>query len=148
MTRITLDQLSEYLNSGATLNDTISMIEMLKEYKEEIETGIAEWHDLIPEVPADNVKASSFSESPWHWGDRARRKQLHAIVIFLRRQGFVPNLPKLAADGDSCVWEVVKGDDRGELSWDAQRGTYQMSGLTRPTDDYEPTLIPTFLVWC
>jgi hypothetical protein len=153
MTRITLDQLSEFLNSGATLDDTISMIEMLKEYKEEIETGIAEWHDLLPEVEAPIASKVELVGNTHHfestgdeWGDKRRRKQLHAIIIYLWRMGYVPSGGKLAADRESCTWTIVKGEGRGTLSWTPTEG-YTIRGLAAPTDDYEPTLIPTHLIW-
>lgn len=147
------DLLSEFLNSGATLSDAEDAIDLLKDYKAEIEDGIAEWRDLLPEVAAPIASAIELAGNTHHfestgdeWGDKARRKQLHAIVIFLRRMGYVPNCGKLSGDRGSATWTIVKGEARGELSWTPQEG-YTMTGLTAPTSDYEPTLIPTHLIW-
>jgi hypothetical protein len=98
MTQITFDQMSAYLNSGARLDDVISTIEMMMEYKEEILTGIYEWHDLIPEAIA--------------WNDQTRRKQLKAIVTWLLRHGYVVRWARLDAEGDRATlinsgWYIV-----------------------------------------
>lgn len=145
MTRITLEQLSNFINSGATLDDTLSMIEMLKVYKNEIEEGIASWQELIPEVVGDRA---SLNDSPYNWGDRARRKQLGAIVRFLREQGYVPQPPTIQDDQDTCSWAIAKGDRSGLLGWNTQRGTYQLTGLPAPKGDYEGAIeLPTNLDW-
>lgn len=148
------DLLSDFLNGGATLADTETMIEMLREYKAEIEDGINEWRDILPEVEVPIASKIELAGNTHHfettgdeWGDKARRKQLHAIVIYLRRMGYVPNGGKLAADRESCTWTIVKGEGRGTLNWTPETG-YTLQGLAQPDNtEYEPTLIPAHLIW-
>jgi hypothetical protein len=131
MTQITFDQMSDYLNSGARLDDVISMIEMMIEYKEEILTGIYEWHDLIPEAIA--------------WNDQTRRKQLKTIVTWLLRHGYVVRWARLDADGDRATWEIVRDEQLGHLTWD---GAFKVSGIDKVEESpNEAFRFPEFLTW-
>lgn len=121
MTHITLDQMSNYLNSGATLDDVRSMIEMLQIYQEEIVNGIAEWQDFIPVLKGDQV-----------WGDRARHTNLKAIVGGLLRLGYALRWPRLNDDGDTCIWELVRDEQVGRLHWEGDR--FFIEGIAKPPE--------------
>lgn len=131
MTHITLDQMSNYLNSGATLDDVRSMIEMLQGYQEEIVSSIADWQDLIPTHPEDG-KTFQPGVTPYHWGDRARRKNLKAIGTWLMRLGYAVRWPRLSDDLDTSIWEVVRNEQVGRLHWECDR--YFIEGIAKPAE--------------
>ena len=126
MTKITLDQLSDYLKSGVPLDDVLSMIEMLQNYKEEILYGIEEWYDFIPEVQADREFVG------YHWGNDSRQQDLKAIVTWLLRLGYALRWPRLNDDGDTCIWELVRGEQIGRLHWECDR--FFIEGLPKPEE--------------
>lgn len=131
MTKITLDQMSAYLNAGAPLDDVISMIEMLQIHKEEILAGIADWQDLIPELPEDPQAADDLrGYGGMQWGDWAQHKDLKTIVTWLMRLGYVVRRGMLRDNGDTCIWEIVKSEQVGRLHWECDR--FFIEGLLKP----------------
>jgi hypothetical protein len=146
MTKITFDQMSAYLNSGAILDDVISMIEMMQEYKEEVLGAIADWQDLIPQLPEDPQVADDLKGyGGMDWGDRARHKQLKEIVTWLMRHGYAVGWAKLDPNGYRCSWEVFRDEQIGKLIWD---GCYTISGIAKvETSPNQAFPFPDCLTW-
>lgn len=130
--KITLDALSDYLNSGATLDDVRSMIEMLQNYQEEIHASIDEWYELIP---YDG------------WAYKEVHNQLKTIVTWLRKMGYNIARPALY-DGDNAYWIVSLGEEDGALYWKGNPARYSIEGLPRPEESpNDARRMPEFLTW-
>lgn len=125
--QITFSALDRFLDSGATLDQINTMIDMLKEQKETIETNINDWMDLIPAVPEDETATYNVQDCGYHWGDQNRRRNLKVIVFFLCKKGYVIRFPRLAQDGDGASWEALKGGRINRLEYSADAG-YTLNG--------------------
>jgi len=120
-TRVTFDQLSDYLNSGAPLTQVLDMISMLRDYVAEIENNICDWREYIPDVSEDSI-----------WCDRASRwnpqVNLQILLTFLFQQGYQVRFPRLDADGVSATWEVLKNGRIAKLEYKPGIG-YTINGV-------------------
>jgi hypothetical protein len=120
-TRVTFDQLSEYMNNGAPLTQVREMIDMLRSYEYELESNITDWREYIPTV-SDHVI----------WCDRASgwnpQVNLQIILTFLFQQGYQVRFPRIEKDGVSATWEVLKNGRISKLEYKHGIG-YTINGI-------------------
>ena len=135
---LTPANLAAYLDSGAPLADVIDMIDMLTEYKAEIDNNITEWYDLIPSPEGGTIT---------DWGSEGRRQDLRTIVTFLYKRGYVLRLPSLDPNGDQCQWEVIKGMKRAILTWNSETQTFSVTGDRPQYQGGAIVTIPDCLKW-
>ncbi len=126
-TRVTFDQLSDYLNSGAPLTQVGEMIDMLRSYQYELESNINDWREYIPAVPMTYEYTDDSI-----WCDRASRWNpqinLQIILTFLFQQGYQVRFPQLEEDGVSTTWEILKNGRISKLEYKHGVG-YTINGI-------------------
>lgn len=125
-TRITFSQLSDYLDSGATLAQVRDMISILRDYVEGVTNDICEWRDYIPAVePTDD----NTNDTIWCYSKRRENPQvnLNIVLVFLYQQGYTVNIPVLDKDRVSATWEVLKNGRVSKLEYKPGKG-YSLNG--------------------
>lgn len=92
-----INELFDYVQAGASLDEVLKMQQILQQYKEEVHIRIAKWHELVPEDGSWNKP----SKTIW-----LRCKTLRAIVTWFLQQGYIIEPPVLL--DDNVIWKIVK----------------------------------------
>src|SRR4028118_884299 len=105
MTNLTLEDFNNYLDTGVPLRQAKRLLNVLQQYIDDVEGGIDDWYELIPESEV------------WK-EDKYKRNHLNQINTWLRQLGYQVNLPTLTSDKGDCTWGVSKGNEVVcELGW-------------------------------
>lgn len=132
MTRHILDLVDTYLAKGASVKEVNQLIDMLEEYKSEVQGTIEDCYGLLPDGS---------------WGDDERWEQFKAIVAWLLPLGYTLNLPKTAKSGD-VSWRLTKGGKIGKLYWGQATQRFFVTGMHCPRDSNGERLPhPGCLTW-